>query len=149
MDIAGAAFALAALGCHAQFHLHIVKPHARTCAARNGVIRYSTADANYHVPILNENDSQKQVVFGRNGIYLYESAFARLIFILPLNFLAAVMAGVYYCVQPLFCSSVGVARQAALSGWLHVPRLLFLYVYSPVALLRSLRLYLRQPLSTA
>ena len=62
MDIAGAAFALAALGCHAQLHLHIVKVHARPCAARNGVVRDSTADANYHVAILNENDSQKQVV---------------------------------------------------------------------------------------
>ena len=34
----------------------------------------------------------------------------------------------------------GVAHQAALNGWLRVPRLLFLYVYSPEFFVRSLLL---------
>ena len=36
--------------------------------------------------------------------------------------------------------SRGVAHQAALNGWLHVPRLLFLHFYAPVAFVRSLLL---------
>ena len=34
----------------------------------------------------------------------------------------------------------GVAHQAALNGWLRVPRLLFLYLYSPEIFVRSLLL---------
>ena len=35
----------------------------------------------------------------------------------------------------------GVAHQAALNGWLRVPRLLFLYLYSPEIFVRSLLLF--------
>lgn len=49
MDVACAAFALSALGCHAQLQLNIVKTHARTSVARDLAVRYSVAYANYHI----------------------------------------------------------------------------------------------------
>lgn len=60
MDVAGAAFALPTLGRHTQLQLNIVKTHARTRMARDLAVSDSMANANYHVAIVNENDSQMQ-----------------------------------------------------------------------------------------
>ena len=47
---------------------------------------------------------------------------------------------VYSLIYLLFFAQSGVAHQAALNGWLRVPRLLFLYFCSPVIFVRSLLL---------
>ena len=46
----------------------------------------------------------------------------------------------YSLVYLLFLAHSGVAHQAALNGWLRVPRLLFLYLCSPEIFVRSLLL---------
>ena len=61
MDVACAAYALPALGCHAQLQLNIVKTHARMRMARDLTVGHSVANADYHKCIVNENDSQMQL----------------------------------------------------------------------------------------